>query len=231
MIPVKDNIPNDRFPLVTVGLMLGAVVVYIVTAVHGGSLIGGPDRHELVTYGAIPDALIHGRRLGTALSALFLHASIVQLVVNLLFLWIFGNSLEDAMGQVAFLLFFLAGGIVALGVTVAIAPHAADPTVGGAGGVAAVLAGYAVIYPRGRVLTLSLIPMFFTVVETPVMVMVALWVAVQAVFAATGLIDPVGGTGAAAYLSYAGGAVLGAVTVIPVARRRKPVPPTAAAYR
>lgn len=231
MIPVKDNIPNDRFPLVTVGLMLTAIVVYIVTAVHGGSLISGPDRHELASYGAIPDGLAHGRRLGTALSALFLHASIVQLAVNLLFLWIFGNSLEDAMGQVAFLLFFLAGGLVALGVTIALAPHAAAPTVGAAGAVTAVLAGYAVIYPRGRVLTLSLIPMFFTVVETPVIVMIVVWVAVQTVFAATGLIDPLGGTGATAYLSYAGGAALGAMAVVPLARRRKPAPPTAAAYR
>ncbi len=231
MIPVKDNIPNERFPLVTVALILANLVVYVLAAAHGGSLIAGPATRELVRYGTTPAALTHGRRLGTILSAMFLHASIVALAANMLFLWIFGNTIEDAMGSLRFLAFYLTGGVAALALQTAVAPRSASATVGAAGAIAAVLGAYIVIYPRARVLTLSLIVLFFTVVETPAVVMLALWVAVQAVLAAAGLTDPGGGGGAAVYLVYAGGFAFGLASVRPLATRRKSTPPTAAAYR
>lgn len=224
MIPIKDNIPNDRFALVTVALILANVVVYVLASAHGGSLISGPDAHELARHGVAA----HDLDVGRLFSAMFLQASIVQLAGNLIFLWIFGNTVEDSMGPVRFLAFYALGGLVALLLQVAVNSHV---TVGAEGAVGAVVGGYAVLYPRARVLTLSLIPLFSTVVETPALVMLALWFAMQAAFGAAGLTDPLGGGGAVALFAHVGGFIFGLLAIKPFATRRKPTPPTAAAYR
>jgi membrane associated rhomboid family serine protease len=237
MVPIKDNIDNDRFPLVTTGLIVVNVFIYVVTASHG-SLISGPDGHELIRYGATPHAIADpsGRTWVTVFSSMFVHASIVQLAVNMLFLWIFGNTVEDSMRPARFLGFYIVGGLAALAVQVAIGAggnEATVPTVGAAGAISAVVGGYAVLYPRARVIAVSLIPLFFTVLEIPVLVMVALWFVVQVVFTAIGLTEPIGGGGggAAAYLAHVGGFLFGLAVIRPVATRRKTTPPTMAAFR
>jgi membrane associated rhomboid family serine protease len=233
LIPIKDNIPTDRFPLVTAALILANIVVYVVATRHGGSLISGPDTHELVKYGVSPYSVTHptGRTWGRVFSSMFTHASILHLAGNMLFLWIFGNNVEDSMGPVRFLLFYVAGGLAALALLVAVEPNSAAATVGASGAIAAVLGGYVVLYPRARVLTLVLIILFFTVIELPVTVMLGLWFAMQAVFAAVGLTNPAGGGGGVAYFAHVGGFAFGLLAIRALATRRKPTPPTAAAYR
>jgi rhomboid family protein len=233
LIPIKDNIPTDRFPLVTVSLILANIVVYVLAVSHGGSLISGPDAHELVKYGVSPYAITHptGRTWETVFTSMFMHASILHIAGNMLFLWIFGNNVEDSMGRVRFLAFYVVGGLAALALQVAVDPSSHATTVGASGAIAAVLGGYVVLYPRARVLTLVLIILFFTVIELPALVMLALWFAEQAVFGAVGLTDPTGGGGGVAYFAHIGGFVFGVLAIRALATRRKPVPPTAAAYR
>jgi membrane associated rhomboid family serine protease len=232
VIPIKDNIPTDRVPLVTVGLILVNVIAYVLAASHGGSLISGPDAHELIRYGAIPYAITHASAhpalpaWETVFTSMFMHASILHIAGNMLFLWIFGNNVEDSMGPVRFLGFYLVGGIAALALQVAVGPNSPDPTVGASGAIAAVLGGYIVLYPRARVLTLVLIIFFFTVIELPALVMLGLWFAEQAVFSAAGLTNPVGGSGGVAYAAHVGGFGFGALTIRLVATRRKPTPAT-----
>jgi membrane associated rhomboid family serine protease len=245
VIPIKDNMPTERFPFVTLALIVVNVVAYLLAVSHGGSLFSGPDAHEIVKYGAIPDALtnsgvhcglINGQvacfRPGppgalptweTIFTSMFMHASIIHIAGNMLFLWIFGNNVEDSMGPAKFLGFYLVGGLAALALQVAIQPNSVAPTVGASGAIAAVLGGYIVLYPRARVLTLVLIVFFFTVIELPAMVMLALWFAEQAVFAAVGLTDPVRG-GGVAYFAHIGGFAFGALAIKLLATRRKPVP-------
>jgi membrane associated rhomboid family serine protease len=162
---------------------------------------------------------------------MFMHASIVHLAGIMLFLWIFGNNVEDSTGRVRFLAFYVVGGLAALALQVAVEPHSVAPTVGASGAVAAVLGGYIVLYPRARVLTLVLIILLFTVIEIPATVMLALWFAMQAAFGAVGLTDPTGGGGGVAYFAHVGGFVFGLLAIRALATRRKSVPPTAAAYR
>jgi membrane associated rhomboid family serine protease len=233
LIPIKDNIPTDRFPLVTFCLILANVVVYVLAVAHGGSLFSGPDAHELVKYGVSPYQITHpaGRTWETVFTAMFMHASILHIAGNMLFLWIFGNNVEDSMGRVRFLAFYVVGGLAALALQVAVEPHSVAPTVGASGAIAAVLGGYVVLYPRARVLTLVLIIFFFTVVEIPATVMLGLWFAVQAAFGAVGLTDPTGAGGGVAYFAHVGGFVFGLLAIRALATRRKSVPPTAAAYR
>ena len=161
---------------------------------------------------------------------MFMHASILHLAGNMVFLWIFGNNVEDSMGPFRFLAFYLLGGIAALGLQVAIDPDSLAPTVGASGAIAAVLGGYIVLYPRARVLTLVLIIFFFGVIEVPALVMLGLWFVEQAVFGAVGLTDPTN-AGGVAYFAHVGGFVFGLLAIRLAATRRKRTPPTAAAYR
>ena len=256
MIPIKDNIPTDRFPLVTVGLIVANFVVYFLAVIHGGSIISGPDIHELVKYGAIPYSLTHpgahctllagARGSGlvcvhgqiphtiptweTIFTSMFMHASILHILGNMIFLWIFGNNVEDAMGHSKFLGFYLLGGIAALALQVALAPNATAPTLGAAGAIAAVLGGYILLYPRASVFTLVIIPFFVTVIELPALLMLAVWFVLQAVFAAASLINPTGSGGVVAYLAQIGGFAFGLLTVKLLATRRKAVPPPRPVY-
>ncbi len=251
MIPIKDNIPTDRFPLVTVALILANVVVYLLAIRHGGSIISGPDIHETVKYGAVPYALTHpgehcgvlsaagGTELGctrqagvvdsiptwqTVLSSMFMHASILHIGGNMLFLWIFGNNVEDAMGSLKFLAFYLLGGTAALALQTAIGPNSTAPTIGASGAIAAVLGGYILLYPRARVLTFVFIILFFTVIELPALVMLGVWFAEQALFGAFDLTNPGGGGGGVAYFAHVGGFAFGLLTIRLLATRRQAVP-------
>jgi membrane associated rhomboid family serine protease len=244
VIPIKDNIPTDRFPFVTVGLILANFVVYILAIRHGGSFISGPDLQEVYKYGAIPKALTHclGHDLvietkaircastggmptwETLFTAMFMHASIIHIGGNMLFLWIFGNNVEDAMGPVKYLLFYIVGGLAALALQVAIGPNSQVPTLGASGAIAAVLAAYIVLYPRARVLSLVIIIFFVTVIELPAWIMLGIWFAEQAVFGAVNLTTPAGGGGGVAYFAHIGGFAFGLLTVRLLATRRKQVP-------
>ena len=262
MIPIKDNIPTERLPLVTLLLILTNVVVYVLAIRHGGSLISGPAAPEVLKFGAIPRALTHSGthcaeviRQGvgqpevlcdtaqlahsgiaaqntlppwqTVFTSMFMHGSILHIAGNMLFLWIFGNNVEDSMGRVKYIAFYLLGGIAALALQVAIGPNSVAPTVGASGAIAAVLGGYVLLYPRARVLTLVIIIFFFTVIELPALVMLVIWFAEQAVFAAVGLTQPTGGGGGVAYFAHVGGFAFGLATVKLLATRKPlgaPVP-------
>ena len=214
MIPIKDNIETDRTPLVTVALLAVNVVVYVIAVAHRGTLIGGPGPHELAFIPNAPSA-------GAMVTSLFVQGSIAQLIGNLLFLWIFGSTLEDAMGPVRFAVFYLVGGLIGLGLQTAIDPGATGPVTGGAGAIAAVIGGYLRLYPHGRVLSLMLIVFFFGVVEVPALVMLVIWLVMQAVF----------DNGLSAYLAEVVTLGAGLVAAGWLAPRRKATPPTAAAYR
>jgi rhomboid family protein len=245
VIPLKDNIPTDRFPFVTVALILANVIVYLLAIRHGGSIISGPDTYEVVKYGSIPKALTHclGQDVvvlpsrvvcahsggiptwATAFTAMFMHASILHIGGNMLFLWIFGNNVEDAMGPVKYLAFYILGGLAALALQVVVSPNSSAPTLGASGAIAAVLGGYILLYPRARVLTLVFIILLFTVIELPALVMLGIWFAQQAVFGAANLTNPTGGGGGVAYFAHVGGFAFGLLTVKLLATRRKAVPP------
>jgi membrane associated rhomboid family serine protease len=256
VIPLKDNIPTDRFPFVTVALIVINFVAYILAIRHGGSFISGPDVQEVVKYGLIPKSLTHpgfhcvaipsaaGEELGcrngplpgtlpaweTIFTSMFMHASILHIGGNMLFLWIFGNNVEDAMGHVKFVLFYLAGGVAALALQIAVGPTSLVPTLGASGAIAAVLGGYILLYPRARVLTLVFIILFVTVIELPAWVMLGAWFALQAVFGATHLTTPTGGGGGVAYFAHIGGFIFGLLAIRLLATKRRQVPPRIPVY-
>jgi membrane associated rhomboid family serine protease len=159
-----------------------------------------------------------------------MHASFLHIAGNMLFLWIFGNNVEDSMGPVKYIGFYLLGGIAALALQVAISPSSTAPTVGASGAIAAVLGGYIVLYPHARVLTLVLIIFFVTVIELPALVMLGIWFLQQAIFGAANLTNPTGSGGGVAYFAHVGGFVFGAAAIKLLATKIKQVPPRYPVY-
>ncbi|MBV9474298.1 MAG: rhomboid family intramembrane serine protease, partial [Solirubrobacterales bacterium] len=166
----------------------------------------------------------------TAFTAMFMHGSIVHIGGNMLFLWIFGNNVEDSMGPLKYLAFYIVAGLAALALQVAVDPNSTAPTIGASGAIAGVLGGYILIYPRARVLTLVFIVLLFTVIELPAVVMLGVWFAEQALFGAANLTNPTGGGGGVAYFAHIGGFAFGLATIKLLATRRKQIPPRIPVY-
>ena len=236
MFPLKDNIPTDRFPIVTVAFIVANVVIYFFLQDGGWELTSNTagdwpvGEYALVPCdvtgecapGEVPGG--HIGPLASVFTSMFMHGSILHLGGNMLFLWIFGNNVEDSMGPVRFVLFYLAGGIAADALQIVFDLDSAIPTLGASGAVAAVLGGYILIYPRARVFTVIFIVVFFTVIELPAMVVLGLWFAQQILFGA--LEYGAGATegGGVAYFAHIGGFVFGLATIRLVATRIKDVP-------
>jgi membrane associated rhomboid family serine protease len=144
---------------------------------------------------------------------MFMHGGLLHIAGNMLFLWIFGNNIEDSMGRLRFVLFYLLGGVAAVGLQALVDPGSAVPTIGASGAVAAVLGGYALLYPRARVITLLFIVIFFTIIELPALLVLGGWFLLQAVNGAADLSQPVDGAGGVAYFAHIGGFLFGLVAI------------------
>jgi membrane associated rhomboid family serine protease len=247
VFPIKDNIPTDSFPIVTIVLIAINVVVFLFWQHPTG--FNSVDNTKVVEYGAIPYELTHPGKhcalvsglvacegqpgvAGTApgqpvtiltvFTSMFMHGGILHIVGNMLFLWIFGNNVEDSMGRPRFVAFYLLGGIAALLGQVVIDPNATVPTIGASGAIAAVLGGYLLLYPQARVLTIIFIVFFFTILELPALAILGFWFVQQILFGYFDLSDPTGGGGGGvAYFAHIGGFAFGLLAIRVFAHRRR----------
>jgi rhomboid family protein len=167
----------------------------------------------------------------TVFTSMFLHGSFLHIFGNMLFLAIFGPTVEDAMTRPRYLAFYLLGGLVALGAQVLVDPSSSGPTLGASGAIAAVLGGYLLLYPRARVLSLVFIVFFVTIVEVPAVFLLGFWFLEQLYFGLGGLASPVGSGEGVAYFAHIGGFAFGLLLIRLFARRRKVGPPPRAAWR
>jgi len=161
----------------------------------------------------------------TVFTSMFLHGSFLHIFGNMLFLAIFGPTVEDAMGRLRYTAFYLLGGLVALAAQVLVDPSSTGPTLGASGAIAAVLGGYILLYPRARILTLVFIVFFVTIVEVPAMFLLGFWFLEQLYFGLGGLASPLGGGEGVAYFAHVGGFGFGLVAIRLFARRRETRPP------
>ena len=249
MFPLKDNIPTERTPFVTIAFIAINVIAYFL--LQKGGILSGPTDSGVVRYGAIPYELTHlgsecdalfdpdgsartrvvcegidpvsvfdtPPTLLTIFTSMFMHGGILHLLGNMLFLWIFGNNVEDSMGRPRFIAFYLLGGVVALLAQTALNPDSPVPTIGASGAVAAVLGGYAVLYPRARVITLVFIIIFITLIELPALLVLGLWFVLQLLYGAAELGQPVGAVGGVAYFAHIGGFLFGMLLIKVFANR------------
>ena len=255
MFPLKDNIPTERTPFVTIAFIAINVIAYFL--LQKGGILSGPTDSGVVRYGAIPYELTHlgsecdalfnpdgsartrvvcegidpvsvfdtPPTLLTIFTSMFMHGGILHLLGNMLFLWIFGNNVEDSMGPARFIAFYVLGGVAALLGQTLIDPNAAIPTVGASGAVAAVLGGYILLYPRARVITVIFIIFFFTIIELPALLILGFWFLQQVLFGAFDLANPTGEGGGVAYFAHIGGFVFGLLLIRLFAKRQKDYSP------
>jgi membrane associated rhomboid family serine protease len=223
VFPLKDNIPTDRFPVVTVALIVANAIVYFLLQDGGWEITSNATgdwpvgEYALVpcdVTGECPAPPGHIDGIASVFTSMFMHGSLLHLGGNMLFLWIFGNNVEDSMGPVKFLLFYLAGGIAADALQIVFDLDSAVPTLGASGAVAAVLGGYILLYPRARVITVIFIVIFFTILELPAMLVLGLWFVQQIVFGALqyGTAGE-GSEGGVAYFAHIGGFAFGLLTI------------------
>ena len=237
MFPLRDNIPTEHFPVVTVALIIANAFVYFFLQ---DGLLGLPDGGAggdwpVSQYAAVPceftgespcqTAPGGPSTILTAFTSMFMHGSILHLGGNMLFLWIFGNNVEDSMGPVKFVLFYLLGGLAAAALQIAIDPDSQIPNLGASGAVAGVLGGYLLLFPRARVITVIFIVFFFTIIELPALVVLGIWFLQQVVFGYLDWGAPAGGGGGVAYFAHIGGFAFGMAAIGLFAQRRKSVPP------
>jgi membrane associated rhomboid family serine protease len=230
VFPLKDNIPTDRFPVVTVVLIALNVIVYFLFQDGLWSLPDGGASGDwpISTYAYIPCTVTGDTPCQTApggpdnwvtvFTAMFMHGSLVHLGGNMLFLWIFGNNVEDSMGPVRFVAFYLLGGIAATALQTAVDAGSDVANLGASGAVAAVLGGYLLLFPRARVITVIFIIFFFTILELPALVFLVIWFAQQAVF---GALDLTGSEGGVAYFAHIGGFAFGLLAIKLFASERR----------
>lgn len=219
MIPLKDDNPAERFPLVTIALVAANVVAFgwqvFGVGLEQSVLRAGAIPYEILTFQDINERNIVAPPL-TILSSMFLHGGLGHLGSNMLILWIFGNNIEDALGRARYLFFYVLSGIVAALAQTIAAAASGDvqvPMVGASGAIAGVLAAYLVLFPHARVLTLVFVVIFVQLVHVPAGFFIGFWFLIQV------LSVVFGGSPGVAFFAHIGGFVAGYLLVRIVGRR------------
>lgn len=209
MFPIRDHNPSGRTPYVTYALVAANIMVFL------GYWLTITDPRALdwffASWGLVPAQVTSGAGWSGFLTSMFLHGGWMHLAGNMLFLWIFGDNLEDIMGHLRYALFYLACGLVAAFGQVVADPASYVPMVGASGAIAGVMGGYLVLFPRARIDVLVIFVVFFRIFAVPAWAMLGLWFGMQlfSSFAA-----PSAG-GGVAYAAHAGGFIAGLVLALP----------------
>ncbi len=222
MIPLQDLNPSRTRPYVTWALIALNVIVFVIELLADSA--GRLDQF-IYTAGVIPAEILAAPLSGeslTVLSSMFVHGGWMHLLGNMLYLWIFGDNIEDRLGHGRFLLFYLIGGLAAAGAQVAVSPNSTVPMVGASGAIAAVLGAYLIEYPRARVRSLIFLGYFIRLVNVPALIVLGMWFVLQ--FFDGFLSLSAAAVGGVAYFAHIGGFVAGVLLVKPFAvGRSKPV--------
>jgi membrane associated rhomboid family serine protease len=203
MLPIRDYNPTRRRSLLTWGLILINFGVYFYLAQNPVM-----DENAIARYAVIPADITAGRHLGTSITSMFLHANLLHVAGNMLFLWIFGNNVEDRLGEVKFVIIYFASGIAGSLLQVFITPNSPIPMLGASGAISGILAAYVLYFPRARVLTF-IVPFF--VFTLPAYLFIGYWVGLQALNAFLNL-GAIGG--GVAFFAHVGGFVTGLILAI-----------------
>jgi membrane associated rhomboid family serine protease len=202
LIPLSDASRRPvRLPVVTAFIIVVNVFFFLLELMRGDAFV--------LQWSAIPAQIISGHHWITILTAMFMHGSWSHIIGNMIFLWAFGPEIEDAMGRGRYLLFYLAGGLVAMLAQILADPHSTVPNLGASGAIAAVMGGFIVTYPRDRIKAVLFIFIFVRITLIPAALLIGFWFLTQLVHA--GAVAQVQ-TGGVAYLAHVGGFVFGAVT-------------------
>ena len=230
MIPLKDDIPSNTVPFVTHTLVGLNVLVFLYQLSLQMGLEQGAAAQAFVTeFGLVPCRLAGHCRVPedspsavvTIFSSMFLHGGLLHLGGNMLYLWIFGNKVEDTLGHTRFLLFYLASGVAAAVAQTLVNPASGIPMVGASGAVSGVLGAYFVLFPYATVLTLVTFGFFWRFIHLPAMVVLGLWILLQFFSGYLSLSATSGSEGGVAFFAHIGGFFVGMALLFVLRPRRE----------
>lgn len=212
MIPYRDDNPTRLFPFVTIALIAANCLIYIWQAT---SPLG--EGRIAYYYGAIPQSILSFHSLqpispvASLFTAMFLHGGFFHLAGNMLYLWIFGNNIEDSLGHLRFIVFYLFSGVVAAYGHALTDPHSTIPMIGASGAISGVLGGYLLLFPHARVYTILFFGFFFQIVKIPALVVIGFWAIIQILsgIVSKGMLQQ----GGVAWFAHVGGFLAGLLTI------------------
>jgi len=220
LIPLRDDNPTVLWPLVTIALILANAAVFFY------ELSLDPRLLESLIYqmGMVPAAVTGSFIPGTGgyftlVTSMFLHGGWMHVIGNMLYLWIFGNNIEDSMGHLRFILFYLITGLAAAAAHLAFNAASTVPTIGASGAVSGVLGAYLVLFPHARVQTLVTLGFFIRIIYVPAWVLLLFWIGLQLLNQALAPIDPT--AGGVAYAAHIGGFAAGLVLILLFRKHRR----------
>lgn len=225
-IPIKDDAPTVRKPYLTVSLIAANTLIFLY------SITQGVEGFTAITYrfGFIPVELVHSVELTptlpaspylTAVTSMFMHGGWFHLIGNMLFLWIYGNNVEDYFGPIKFFIFYILSGLAAVALFTLFGPNSQVPLVGASGAIAGVMGAYMVLHPRARI-TVLIIFFFIQFVVLPAKVVLGIWFAIQLFMSFAGSATG----GGVAWMAHVGGFVFGYAVMRLLVGRRRGVPPS-----
>ena len=217
MIPLRDENPSRHFPFLTITLIALNLVLFVYEISLGGGL-----EPFIQNFGVIPSKLMEGGPLvfPTLFTSLFLHGGWLHLLGNMLYLWIFGDNVEDSMGPFRFLFFYLLCGLIATFTHIYFSPSSRIPTIGASGAISGVLGGYLVLFPRAHILTLVPVFYFIRMIHLPAYFLLTFWILFQ-LFSGFSSLPGSEASGGVAWFAHIGGFFSGILLVKVFQKRRK----------
>lgn len=212
MFPLKDDNPTSRLPIITLLLVIANSFVFLY-----GNVMQGEE--FILRYAAIPANIMtlgglleqnSLKALSTIFTSQFIHGNFLHIFGNMLFLWIFGNNVEDRMGRIAFTIFYLTCGAAAVFAQMIGNPYSQMPMVGASGAIAGVMGAYLLMFPHAKVLTLFFIVIFIRMVWVPAYFVILLWIFLQVIYQLSANPE----AGGVAYLAHIGGFAAGVVLLM-----------------
>ncbi len=212
MFPYKDDNPSHTFPFVTITIIVLNIVVFVF------QVLSGTDSRQIVyAYGAIPYNIITMQATQpihpalTLFTSMFMHGGLFHIFGNMLYLWIFGNNIEDRLGHIRFILFYLFCGIIAAVSHALNTPSSTVPMIGASGAISGVLGAYLLLFPYARIHTIIFLGFFVQTIRVPALIVIGFWAIIQVVSGLTS--QGIQSQGGVAWFAHVGGFVAGLVTV------------------
>jgi membrane associated rhomboid family serine protease len=229
MIPIRDQIRTRRTPVVNYFLIAANIIVFILEWLSGVTQNSTLMAQLAFVPADFMNAPLNLGNVTSIFSSMFMHAGFTHLAGNMLYLWIFGDNVEDRLGHIPYLIFYLAGGVFATLTHAFLNPTSVIPTVGASGAIAAVLGAYLIFYPQSRVQTFIPIGYFMTLRALPASILLAFWFILQLFngVLSLGAAEDVGGT---AFWAHIGGFVMGVAVALVVGKGRNNASPRQAEW-
>ena len=225
MIPIRDTIPSSRVPVVNYLLIAANLGVFFYEISLGESLPPFLERYAVVPARLLGGGVFSVRELLTPVTAMFLHGGWMHVLGNMLYLYIFGDNVEDTLGHGRYFLFYIACGVASFAVQIGFQSASAVPNVGASGAIAGVLGAYFILFPRARVLTIIPLFIFFPLVEIPAFFFLGIWFLIQFLSGAASLGRSSSLSGGVAWWAHIGGFLAGIVLLkilLPADAARRP---------